>query len=163
MIIKVPLPDIFCVLLLQNCCSLSLSWETDFTTSSKSRWELTVKPSVDPERETDDILYRHKDKTQTTCISRCLIKSSVFEKISVTWRKWTWSCVCERFFSSASLLLRSSISCFSRSSRSSARLTAVFSWSLICCVASERLLSMERMSSVKILSLSSTAVCAERC
>jgi len=71
-----------------------------------------------------------------------------------------WSCVCESCSSSASLLLRSLISC---SSRPSAPLTAVFSWSLISLVASERLLSMERMSSVKILSLSSTAVCAERC
>ncbi len=74
-----------------------------------------------------------------------------------------WSCVCESCSSSASLLLRSLISCSSRSSRSSARLTACFSWSLISRISSEWLLSMERMSSVKILSLSSTAVCAERC
>ncbi len=39
----------------------------------------------------------------------------------------------------------------------------VFSRSLIICVISEHLFSMDWMSSVKILSLSSTAVCAERC
>ncbi len=74
-----------------------------------------------------------------------------------------WSCVCESCSSSAFLLLRSLISCSSRFSRPSSRLTACFSWSLISRISSERILSMERMSSVKILSLSSTAVCAERC
>lgn len=74
-----------------------------------------------------------------------------------------WSSVCESSSSSASLLLRSSISCSSRSMTLSARLTADFSCSLIRCVTLERIFSMERNSSIKILSLSSTAVSAERC
>ncbi len=90
------------------------------------------------------------------------LKTNVCE-ISVTWRKWMWSSVCESCSSSAFLLLRSSISCSSRFSCSSARLTSAFSWSLISCVTSERLLSMEWIRSVKILILSSTAACAERC
>ncbi len=84
-------------------------------------------------------------------------------RICVTCRNWMWSCVCDRCSSSASLFLRSLISCSSRSSCPSARLTACFSWSLISRISSERSLSMERMSSVKMLSVSSTAVCAERC
>ena len=75
----------------------------------------------------------------------------------VTWRKWMWSSVCESCSSSASLLLSSAISCSSRSRSPSARLTSAFSWSLISSFTSEHLLSMERISSVKILSLSSTA------
>ncbi len=44
-----------------------------------------------------------------------------------------WWSVCESCSSSAFLLLRSSISCSSRFSCSSARLTSAFSWSLISC------------------------------
>ncbi len=56
-----PLLDIVSASSMENCCSLSLSWETDFTTSSKE-WLVTVKPSVDSEKDTDDKLYRHKNK-----------------------------------------------------------------------------------------------------
>ncbi len=44
------LPDIFSISSLQKCSSFSLRWETDFSTSSKERRELTVMmgESVDP-------------------------------------------------------------------------------------------------------------------
>ncbi len=68
-----------------------------------------------------------------------------------------WWSVCESCSSSVFLLLRSSISCSSHFKSPLAWLIRNFSWSLISCVTSERLLSMERIRSVKILSLSSTA------
>lgn len=74
-----------------------------------------------------------------------------------------WSSVCKSCSSSAFLLIRSSISCCSRNKSRSARLTAASSWALINCITWERLLSMVRMSWVKILSVSSTAACAECC
>lgn len=80
-----------------------------------------------------------------------------------TWRKWMWSGVCESCSSSAPVLLSWQISCSSRFMNPSAWLTAVFSRSLIICETSARLLSMEQMSSLKILSLFCAAVCADRC
>ncbi len=74
-----------------------------------------------------------------------------------------WSCVCESCSSSAFINLIWSISISSCFISSSVRLTSVFSRSLIIFVTSERLSLMKRMSSEKILSLSSTAVCAECC
>lgn len=69
--------------------------------------------------------------------------------------------VCECWSSSVSLLWRSEISSSSCSRSPSARLTSVLSWSLISCVTSCCLFLIERMSSVKIFSLCSTAVWAE--
>ncbi len=172
-----PLPDNICISSWQKCSSFSLRLNTDFSTSSKEWQELTVMlcEYVDPGAiDGDWKLYTDTRKTPAkdsetfdrneVSVQHALpfLKTNVCE-ISVTWRKWMWSSVCESCSSSVFLFLRSSISCSSRFSCSSARLTSAFSWSLISCVTSERLLSMERIRSVKILSLSSTAACAECC
>ncbi len=133
---------------------ISLQYQKSDKNWQWSRPKDTERPMANP---TDT-----KTKTQTLCNHKNLLKYSVFEEILITWRKWTWSCVSESGFISMFLLF-SSLIFFSRASLSSARLTAALSWSLISCFTSERRFSMERICSVKILSLSSTAVCAGRC
>ncbi len=121
--------------------------------------------------------HRHKDKERRKshrCNHFFLIENKYYSGINkfikkeskdhgTTWRKLMWSCVCESCSSSAFMNLIWPISISSCFMSPSVRLTTVFSRSLIICVISVHLLLMKRMSSVKILSLSSTAVCAERC
>lgn len=81
-------------------------------------------------------------------------------QMEVTWRKSMLSCVWASFSRSLFLLCSVVMSCLSRVSALAAWAARVFSLSLIESLTSALLFSREWISSTKIMSLTSTAACA---
>lgn len=130
---------------------------------SWGRWRPEAKlPARAEHRWTDNSGGTREEKLELK-MWKCLIITGIRRLCAaLTWRKWTWSSSLDSFSSSASLFFRSATSFWICSSSCSAWATAVFSWALISSRTSKRFSSRERISSVKMASLSSAADRAER-